>query len=161
MDWGFILNYIYEIAYLLGVFGLFLVFSIFKGRQSLMNVTVGLYLALLISIEFPSYDTLFSGLETSQSIAAAKLAFFAFITLFTTALCYRIMPDEFRENRFESMGKKLLLTMGATILVMTFSFQVLPVTEFLVPGTPLQSLFAPEVYFFWWLLVPLVILYIV
>ncbi len=161
MDWGYILNFIYEIAYFLGVFGLFLVFSVIKGRQALMNVIVGLYLALLISIEFPAYDKIFSGLETSQSLAAAKLGFFAFITLFTTALCYRIMPDEFREESFESLGKKILLALGASILVMTFSFQVLPVTEFLVPGTPLQSLFAPEVFFFWWLLVPLVILYIV
>lgn len=161
MDWGYVMNFIYEIAYLLGVFGLFLVFAVFKGRQAIMNVIVGLYLALLISIEFPSYDQIFSGLESSESLAAAKLAFFAFITMFTTALCYRIMPDEFREERFESLGKKILLAMGASVLVMTFSFQVLPVTEFLTPGTPLQSLFAPEVYFFWWLLVPLVILYIV
>lgn len=161
MDLGYILNFVYEIAYFLGVLGLFLVFAIFKGRQAIMNVIVGLYLALLISIEFPNYEQIFSGLESGQSLAAAKLAFFAFISLFTTALCYRIMPDEFREEKFESLGKKILLSIGASILVMTFSFQVLPVTEFLVPGTPLQSLFAPEVYFFWWLLVPLVILYIV
>lgn len=161
MDWTTIFDYIYEFAYFLGVFGLFLVFAIFKGRQATMNIIVGLYLALLISIEFPNYEQIFSGLESSESLAAAKLAFFAFISLFTTALCWRIMPDEFREERFESMGKKFLLALGATILVMTFSFQVLPVTEFLTPGTPLQSLFGPDIYFFWWLLVPLVILYIV
>ena len=161
MDWGYVLNFIYEIAYFLGVFGLFLGLAVFKGRQAIMNVIVGLYLALLISSEFPNYKQIFSGLENSQSLAAAKLAFFAFITLFTTALCYRIMPDEFKEERFESLGRKLLLALGATILVMTFSFQVLPVTEFLTPGTPLQTLFSPEIYFFWWLLLPLVILYIV
>lgn len=160
MDWGTVFDYTYEFAYFLGVFGLFLVFAIFKGRQAIMNIIVGLYLALLISIEFPNYEQIFSGLE-SQSLAGAKLAFFAFISLFTTALCWRIMPDEFREERFESLGKKLLLTLGATVLVMIFSFQVLPVTEFLTPGTPLQSLFSPEMYFFWWLLLPLVILYVV
>jgi hypothetical protein len=161
MDWGLILNFVYETAYFLGVFGLFLVFAIFKGRQSLMNVIVGLYLALLISIEFPNYEKIFGGLTNPESVATAKLAFFFFITIFTTALCYRIMPSEFREERFESLNKKFLLATAASILIMTFSFQVLPITEFLAPGTPLQSLFAPEVYFFWWLLVPLVILYIV
>ena len=161
MDWGTVFDYIYELAYFLGVFTLFLTFTIFKGRQAVINVIVGLYLALLIAIEFPNYELLFQGLESSQSIAAAKLAFFAFITLLTTALCWRIMPDEFQEERFEGFGKKLLLALGATILVMIFSFHVLPVTEFLTPGTPLQSLFAPETYFFWWLLVPLAILYIV
>lgn len=154
MDLGYILNLLYEFAYFLGVFGFFLLFAIFRGRQAIMNITIGLYLALLITEHVPNYATLFSS-------AAAKLAVFAFTTLLTTIFCYRIMPDEFRENRFESLGKKLLLSLGATILVMAFSFQVLPVSEFLTPGTPLQTLFGPESYFFWWLLVPMAILYIV
>ncbi len=161
MDLGSLLDLFYEFAYLIGVFGFFMAFAIFRGRQSTINVVVGLYLTLLITEHFPNYDRIFSGLQSMQSIIAAKLAFFAFITLFTTAFCYRIMPSEFRENRFESVGKKLLLAFAATILVMAFSFQVLPVKELLSPGTPLQSLFGPEPYFFWWLLAPLVILYVV
>lgn len=161
MDWGYILNFIYETAYFLAVFGLFIVFATFKGRQAIMNVMAGLYLSLLIYIEFPWYDTLLSGIESPHSLAIARLAFFATITLLTTALFYRIMPDEFRENTFETMGKKLLLAGSATVIVMIFSFHVLPVTEFLTPGTPLQSLFSPEQYYFYWLLLPLVILYIV
>lgn len=161
MDLGQILLFFYETAYLLAIFLFLFLFALFKGRQAIMNLTVGLYLALLISLQFPGYDRLFSSLESGQALAAGKLVFFFFITLFTTALCYRIMPDAFREKRFESVGKKLLLTIGATILIMIFSFHVLPVTEFMTPGTPLQSLFAPEPFFFWWLIVPLVILYIV
>lgn len=161
MDWGIVLNFIYEIAYFLAIFLLFMVFAIFKGRQAVMNLIVGLYLALLISLEFPNYEYITGNLESSQSIALAQLGFFAVVTLLTTTLCFRIMPDEFKENRFESFWKKLVLALGATILVLIFSFHVLPVTEFLEPGTPLQSLFAPAEYFFWWLLLPLVILYIV
>ena len=161
MDWGYIISFLYEFAYFIAVFFIFFIFALFKGRQAIMNVIVGLYFALLISIQFPNYEYILGGLESSQSIAAGRLGFFAIVTLLTTALCFRIMPDEFKENRFESIGKKLLLTFGATTLVMTFSFNVLPVTEFLTPGTPLQVIFAPEVYFFWWLLLPFVILYIV
>jgi hypothetical protein len=161
MDWGYVLTFLYEFAYFIAVFFLFFLFSILKGRQAIMNVIIGLYFALLISLEFPNYDFIFSGLESTQSIAAGQLGFFALVTLLTTALCFRIMPDEFKEKRFESLGRKLLLTFGATTLVMIFSFNVLPVTEFLVPTTPIQSIFAPETYYFWWLLVPLVILYIV
>jgi len=161
MDWGYVLTFLYEFAYFIAVFFVFLLFALFKGRQAIMNVIIGLYFALLISLEFPGYDFIFKNLESSQSLAAGQLGFFALVTLLTTALCFRIMPDEFKEKKFESMGRKLLLTFGATSLVMVFSFNVLPVSEFLVPGTPVQSLFAPEVYYFWWLLLPLVILYIV
>lgn len=154
------LNFVSEIGYMLTVFGIFFFFSIYKGRQSIINVIVGMYFALLISLEFPGYDTLFN-IEAGPTAAIAKLGFFAFITLITTTLFYRIMPSEFRENKFESLGKKFLLSVAATILVMTFSFHVLPVTDFLATGSPLQSIFGPEIYFFWWLIVPLVILYVV
>jgi magnesium-transporting ATPase (P-type) len=93
-------------------------------------------------------------------ISAGKLGFFAIITALMTFLCFRIMPSEFREKKFESLGKKIIHAAAATILIMIFSFQVLPVTDFLTPGTPLQSLFAPAEYFFWWLLLPLAILFI-
>lgn len=160
MDLGYLFDFLYEFAYFIAVLSLFLLFAVFKGRQATMNIIMGLYLALLISFVFPNYNQLFSNLQSGW-LAFAQLAFFGFITMFTTALMYRIMPAEFREERFESFGKKLLLATGATILVMTFSFQVLPISEFLAGGTPIQSLFGPEQYFFWWLLVPLVILYVV
>ena len=160
MDTSFIINFLSEIAYLLIVFGILFTFAIVKGRQGVINIIIGLYLALLFSLQFPFYDALLGSLETSQSIAGAKLAIFAIFTAIATFLCFRIMPDEFKEKKFESFWKKFLLAAMATVLVMIYSFQVLPVTEFLTPGTPLQTLFASPDYFFWWLFAPLVILFI-
>ena len=161
MDAGFILDFIYETSYFLGVFGIFLVLAVFKGRQALINLIFSLYLALLISFVFPYYDTLLGMFSSSQGESIGKLLIFVAFTFCFWLLCARIMPDEFRENKFESFGKKLLLALGATSLVMVFSFQVLPITEFLAPGTPIQSLFAPEQYYFWWLLLPLAILFFI
>lgn len=161
MDLGYIINFLYEFAYLLSIFIFFLLFVIFRGRQATINVTVGLYFTLLITEHFPSYDRIFLSLQTAQSQAIAKLVFFVFLTFLTTTFCYRIMPSEYREHRFESIGKKILLALGSTILVIAYSFQVLPVSEILSQSTPLQSVFGPEPYFFWWLLVPMVIMFIV
>ena len=160
MDTSFILNFISEITYFLIVFGVILLFTLAKGRQATINLIFGLYLALLISLEFPFYEQLFGSVE-AKMLSIAKLALFGIFALITTILSARIMPDEFREKKFESFGKKILLSFAATVLIMIFSFHVLPVTDFLTPGTPIQSLFAPEGYFFWWLLLPLIILFIV
>jgi hypothetical protein len=160
MDWVYLLNFLSEIAYLLVVFGVLLTFAIVKGRQATINSIVGLYLALLIALHFPWYDSWFAGLDSGHTRAGGKLGLFLFFSLLTTLLCYRIMPDEFKEQRFESLGKKALLAAAGTILVMIFRFHVLPVTAFMTPGTPLQTLFAPEEYFFWWLVAPLIILYL-
>ena len=161
MDTSFILDFIYETAYFLIVFGVFLFIAIFKGRQAIINLILSLYLALLISIEFPYYAELLESLSTSQGVASAKLIIFLAFTIIFSMLCKRIMPDEFREKKFESLGRKIILGIAATTLVMVFSFQVLPVTEFLNPGTPIQSLFAPSEYFFWWLVFPLVVLFLI
>lgn len=160
MDFSFILETLSELAYLLIVFGVMLVYAIFKGRQAIINLIFGLYLALLIMMEFPFTEAWFGGLE-STTAAAGKLVLFAAFTVLLTWLCHRVMPDEFREKKVESLGKKLILSAAAAALVMIFSFNVLPVTEFLNPGTPIQSLFASSEYFFYWLIAPLVILFFI
>jgi hypothetical protein len=158
MDTTSILHFLSESVFLLVVFGVFLTIGIWRGRQTIINLICGLYLALLLSLQFPYYDLILGELNQSSVIAAAKLIFFFVITILCTLLFKRIMPEEYREGNFESFGKKLMLAAGATILVMIFSFNVLPVTEFLTPGSPVQALFAPEQYFFGWLVFPLIIL---
>jgi hypothetical protein len=160
-DTAFILNIVSELAYLLIVFGLFLGYALLRGRQATINIIVGLYFALLISLEFPYYDLFIRGVESASMIAIIKLVIFGLFVLLSTILFTRIMPDEFREKKWESFGKKLLLAGAATILVMTFSFHVLPVTDLMMPGTPIQALFSSVNLFFWWLITPLVILYLV
>ncbi|PJC56018.1 hypothetical protein CO026_02580 [Candidatus Kaiserbacteria bacterium CG_4_9_14_0_2_um_filter_41_32] len=160
MDTAYIFSILQELIFILLVFGFFLGYGIFRGRQAVINVITGLYLALLISLEFPYYDVFLAQATTAHSESIGKLLLFAIFTFLATILITRVMPNEFREKKFESFGKKLLLAVAGTILIMVFSFHVLPVTEFLTPGTPIQSLFAPAQYFFWWLLVPFVILYL-
>lgn len=161
MDWGYILDFAYEISYFLAVFLLFMLWATFKGRQAMINVIFGLYFALLISIHFPYTDYLTENLGSSIAQSIGKLTIFVIFTILMTWLAARVMPDEFREKKFESFHKKLALAIAASVLVMAFSFNVLPVTDFLTPGTPLQLAFAPEGLFFWWLLFPLVVLFIV
>lgn len=161
MDTTFILNFITELAYLLIVFGVMITIAVFKGRQAIINLIIGLYLALLIAIEFPYYGIVKANTESAESAATVQLILFLLFTLLMTWLCFRIMPDEFREKRIETLGKKFLLAGAATVIVMIYSFHVLPVTDFLEPGTPIQSLFAPEQYFFGWLVLPLILLFLI
>jgi len=160
MDWGFVLDFMFEISYLLGVFLLFMIWATFKGRQAMINVIFGLYFALLISIHFPYTNYLTENLGSALAQSVGKLTIFTVFTILMTWLAARVMPDEFQEKKFESFHKKFLLAGAASILVMAFSFHVLPVTDFLTPGTPLQTAFGPESYFFWWLLLPLVVLFL-
>ncbi|MBY0538161.1 hypothetical protein K2P47_02040 [Patescibacteria group bacterium] len=160
MDTAYVLSLLQELIYLFCVFGFFIVWAIVRGRQSLINIIFGLYLALLISLEFPYYDTFLPNNASEHSLAVGKMVLFAIFTTIATILVARVMPDAYREKKFESFFKKILLALAGTILIMAYSFHVLPVTEFVTPGTPIASLFSPKEWFFWWLLLPMVFLYL-
>lgn len=160
MDTTAIIHFLSESTYLLVVIVLFLGLALFKGRQAIINIICGLYFALLISIHFPYYDKLLGGIEHVTVEAGIKLLFFAALTFIFTKLFKRLMPSEYQEGKFESFHKKILLAAGASILVLAFSFNVLPVGELLTTNTPIQMLFSSDSLFFWWLSAPLLFLYL-
>lgn len=159
MDTSHVVSFLHESLYLIIVLGVFLFFALTRGRQTVTNIILGLYLALLLSLEFPFYDAFLSNIG-SGSESVLRLALFAFFALVSTWLFARILPREYDERAFEGFGRKLLLALAGTILVMIFSYHVLPITDFITPGSPINTLFGSEGTFFWWLLAPLVILFV-
>lgn len=159
MDGLDIVTLLKESAFMLTTFGVFLFYGMGKGRYSLVNVIFSLYLALLISLKFPYYASL--GASDPEGGAVAKILLFIAIVIAGVFLFRRHIPGDDYEPAFQGLFKKMLLAAMATILVMIFSFHALPVTEIITPGTPIQSLFASQDNFFWWLMLPLIVLFFV
>ena len=160
MDVATLLSFVQESIFMLLVFGCFLIYTISTGRQSMTNIILGLYFALLISLEFPFYDFILGTSSNAKTQAILTLLVFGAFTVGATVLFARLMPREYSEKKFEGFWKKILLAAAATMLVMAFSYHALPVTDFITPGSPIQYLFGSENSFFWWLLAPIVILLI-
>ena len=159
MDYPYLIALVQESIYLIIVFGVFLTIALFFGRYALINVVFALYLALLLTLKFPYFDTFLNAEPIHDAII--KIVFFVLVTIAGVFLFRRHIPGNDYEKTFEFIGKKLILAGLATILVMAFSYQALPVTELIHPGTPIQILFEPGSYFFWWLLAPLLILFLI
>ncbi|MFM2357342.1 MAG: hypothetical protein RJA61_79 [Candidatus Parcubacteria bacterium] len=149
-----------ESIFMVVVFVGFLLYTIAVGRQSITNLILGLYFALLISVEFPYYDVLFSGTESKKVESVAMLVLFSILTVVFTILFARLMPREYLEGKFEDFWKKVLLACAGTALVMAFSYHALPVTEIITPGSPIAYLFGSESSFFWWLVAPIIVLFL-
>jgi len=160
MDTASVISFLQESIYMIAVFGVFLFFALKKGRQTVTNIILGLYLALLISIEFPYYDAILGSASNAKSESVLILIVFAAFTFAATMLFHRILPREYDESTFEGFGRKLLLAAGGTVLVMAFSYHALPVTDVITPGSPIHYLFGSESSFFYWLIAPILILYI-
>ena len=86
---------------------------------------------------------------------------FAVFTALGTILFEKILSRLLDETAFEGIWKKLVLAVLGTTLLMAYSYHVLPVTQFIDPGTQIAQVFAPQAYFFWWLILPLLGLFFV
>jgi hypothetical protein len=159
METAYIISLLNESIYLISVLSLFFIIGLIKGRYTLINIIFALYLALLLMSNFPTH-LLNPGEDPIQN-AGVTIALFVVMTIAGFFLFRRHIPGDDFVKAFEYFGKKVILTLLATSLVMVFSYTVLPVTEFIHPDTPLQPFFASESYFFWWLLAPLVILFFI
>lgn len=156
MDTAYLLSLIQESAYLLIVFGFFLVIGLWRGRYILIKTIISLYLAFLITLKFPYFGAILQ--EDASHNALLKILIFILVTVACIFMLRQHVPGDTFEKAFEGIVKKLILASMATVVVMAFSYHALPVTEFIHPGTPIQTLFASEANFFWWLLAPLVLL---
>jgi hypothetical protein len=159
METAGIVGVLKESSFIVVVFVGFLLYSIAVGRQSITNVILGLYFALLIVVEFPYFETILSGTDSKKAESIVMLILFSILTVVFTILFARLMPREYMEGKFEGFWKKILLAVSATALVMAFSYHALPVTEIITPGSPIQYLFGSESSFFWWLVAPIIVLF--
>ncbi len=160
MDLSFAYVALQESLYIILVFLGFLVLAAWKGRYLLINLIFALFLALLFTLEFP-YLSVWLTNTTPQVAVLAEISLFVIFTIISLFLFRRHIPGDDYEKTFESFWKKILLAVAATGLVMAFGYNVLSVTELIDPGTPIQNFFAADAYFFWWILAPVIILFIV
>lgn len=161
METAQILGFLQESLFMIIVFAVFFLLSLSKGRQTITNIILGLYFALLISLEFPYYDAILGNTSSAKSESILMIIVFIAFATASTFLFARLMPREYDETAFEGFWRKLLLAIAATVLVMTFSYHVLPVTELITPGSPINYLFGSAHSFFWWLFAPMVLLFFI
>lgn len=156
MDIAHILTLIREFLVVILVFGALLAYAVVRGRRALMGLILGLYLALLVSLKFPYYDVIFGmSSQTDASHTIIRIIIFAIFTGLGAFLFERLLEEEYKESAFEGISKKAIVAALGTILVMAYSYHVLPLTEFVQPGVVVSNLFAPPEYFFWMLVLPL------
>ncbi len=159
MDSGALVTLFHESFFMILVFSVFLFIALLKGKYAIINIIFSLYLALLITLKFPYFDFfLYSDPRTN---AVVIIVLFSMFTALGVFLMRRHIPGDDYESTFHDFWKKLLLSLMATVLVMAYSYQALPVTELITPGSPIQALFGPEEHFFWWLILPILVLFFI
>jgi phage-related holin len=154
-----VLGIMRELAVPLVIFIALLIYSVIRGQRALTSVLLSLYISLLVSLEFPYYDVVASKL-TFMSGEAVRMLLFGVFTALGTILMEKILSRLLDETAFEGITKKAILAVLVTILLLSYSYHVLPLTKLIDPGSQMSALFGPKEYFFWWLTIPLIGLFI-
>ncbi len=92
MDTAGLVTVLQESAFMVAVFVVFLLYAMGKGRYALINVIFALYLALLISIKFPYYESI--GSSGGQSGAITKIIIFCVFIIIGVVLMRRHVPGD-------------------------------------------------------------------
>ncbi len=162
MDFHSILSLGKEFLVLLIVFAALLAYAIIRGKRALMSLILGLYGALLISLKFPYYDAIYNHTaREGKTVSIITIVIFALFTVLGTILFERLLFDDYEGSKFEGLPKKVILAILGTILVLAFSYHVLPVTTLVNPGSAISTIFSPPQYFFWFLVIPLIGLFFI
>jgi hypothetical protein len=140
MDFELVLKFMYDFAFFLSLFAVALAWCLFIGRQSLINVLVGSFIALLLFIQFPFQDRLLQITDSTLVKALLTVGLYVLLVLICTYIIRKVMPLEFYEGKFENMGKKIFLASSVTILNSVLCFSILPILNIVAIETPLQSL---------------------
>ncbi len=156
MDVHAILGYLESALLPLVTFFVLLAFAMYRGRRAITSLILGLYFALLISLVFPYHDKIDAAFGSFLNKNTVSLLVFTVFTVISALLMDKLLFYRNDESAFQGLHKKMALALLGTILIMSYSFHVLPVTTFINPGAPASMLFAPQEYFFWWLIIPLI-----
>ncbi len=149
MELATILRFASEFALVLITFGVLLTWTIFVGRQSLINMLVGSFLGLLFSLLVPTF--------TLPSISASIQIVIVFLigSVVSTMIIRKVMPLEFLDSRFGQLPRKILLAGTGTCYVLGIMFVVLPLDPLISTYAPVEGIFNNQALLPGWILLSL------
>lgn len=157
MTGGFadIVGFVGNFLVLLVLAALLFFFALRAGRAMLISLILALYVGFALFSVFP-YKELFLIGDTPLVRAVAGIALFSVFTFFPYVLLRRVSTSgTIRINPLVLA----LLTLVTGGFVLALGYHVLNIAA-VIPLTPsLDALFAPDKYFFWWFLAPLIGVY--
>lgn len=128
-------------------------FTMRKGGGVLIAFNLALYIGYALYIVFPYRDAIIGIGATPLVEALIAVFLFAIATAGPLALALRLTPSQYgRLSIFQSFP----LSLVAAGFLMALGYHVFDISNIYTFSDPLNQLFAPEGYFFYWFIAPIV-----
>jgi len=148
-----------DIIIIFAVFvGLFF-YSVQYGKSNIVSLLISLYVGILTFLSFPYLEEVTFLKSSEVQVTLSHIAVFIVGVLIMHTIVRRVIYTEYSGSKlFRFMGAGLL---SATItgLLFAFLYHTIPFATLYDFGDSIDNLFSSQ-YFFWWLIAPIVALFI-
>jgi len=131
------------------------VFSMHFGKRAIVALIFSFYIGLLTYLHFPYTERFLFFTETETQLFFSNAIVFITFVIVSYILLERVVYSDFPEKTYRRLIEAGLLSAAATLLLLAFSYQILPVTTLYNFGEPVDALFESSAFFFLWLVIPL------
>lgn len=132
------------------------VFAMRKGGAGVISLNLTLYAGYAVYAVFPYKDAIIGIGATPLIQAVLAIVLFLLLSMVPYVVIMRLTEPSFGQLSF---FQGLLLSLVAAVFLMALAFHVFEVSNIYTFSEPLNQLFAPEGYFFYWFIAPLIGLY--
>lgn len=144
------------VIFLFIAFGFF--YGISSGKKRIISLLISLYIAGFFFENFFYIDELIEGKTIIETFFFKAFIFLA-IVLALNVLFLKILACS-SESRSKEWRQVLLLSFLGTGLLFSFIFHLFPAKEIFTFSPIVEHLFVSDKAFFWWLLAPLIALFL-
>lgn len=136
-------------------FAVLFVLSIHFGKGAIITLIFSFYVGLLVYLHFPYIERFLFFTETETQLFLSNAIVFLTFVIISYVTLSRVVYADFSEKTAGRLLEAGLLSASAALLLLAFSYQILPVTTLYNFGAPVDLLFEPSNFFFLWLIIPL------
>ncbi len=130
-----------------------LFFAMHQGAAGLISLNLSLYAGYALYMVFPYREGIVGIGSTPIIQAVISIALFIGLTVIPFMVSMRLTAPSFGQL---SIIQNLLLSLAASFFLMALGYHVFDVSNIYSFSDPLNYLFAPEGYFFYWFIAPLI-----
>ena len=133
--------------------GIMVGFSYRAGRGGIISLIVSFYAGYAIYLVFPYTDDILEAGGSPVVKAIISLVLYSIATFVPFHFIQRLTSGGFGVL---SAVPRFVLSFLAAAFLLTLAYHVFHVSNIYTFPSPIDSLFAPDAYFFWWFVAPLV-----
>jgi hypothetical protein len=133
-----------------------IIFALQRGSSGLVSLNLSLYAAYAIYMVFPYRDAVIGIGDTPIIQAILSISLFIAATVIPFILTLRLTSQSFGAL---SILQNLVLSFLAASFLMALAYHVFDISNIYTFSDPLNQLFEPKGYFFYWFIAPLIGVY--